>query len=108
MEGKMEHPEVDKDGNTTWQPKSEGSGWLGKAVFVAVQIIRWLGFGLLYGGVIAVIVGAITMTPETANGRGSLPLVRETPFGKEPVGPNDLPGMPPQGNGPPQDSNASE
>jgi len=107
MEGKMDHPEVDADGNTTWQPKSEGSGWLGKAVFIVVQIIRWLGFFLLYGGVITVIVGAITMTPETANGRGSLPLARETPFGKEPVGPNDIPGMPPQGHGPPRDSGYS-
>merc|ERR1719313_3134755 len=107
MEGEMKHPELDENGNTTWQPSSESSGFLGKIVFFVVQAIRWLGFFLLYGGVIAVIVGAITMTPETANGRGSLPLVRETPFGKEPVGPNDLPGMPPQGHGPPRDSGYS-
>jgi len=106
MEGTAQQGEVDKDGNTRFKPRMEGI--TGKILFFVIQAIRWLGFLLLYGGVIAVIVGAIMMTPETANGRGSLPLVRETPFGQEPVGPNDMPGMPKQGSAPPQDSNAAE
>jgi len=60
---------------------------------------------VLYGGVIAVIVGLYTMTPETANGRGAVPLVgdgkvpgveAEVPGYegvKEPYGANDVPGV---------------
>merc|ERR1719353_484767 len=87
MEGKATHPELDEDGNVKWKPE-------GKFALIAVQIIRWLGFLLLYIGTITVMVGAYTMTPETANGRGSVPLVGQTPFGGEPVGPNDPPGVP--------------
>merc|ERR1719408_1116411 len=68
MEGKATHPELDEDGNVKWNPA-------GKFALIVVQIIRWLGFVLLYVGTICVMVGAYTMTPETANGRGSVPLV---------------------------------
>merc|ERR1719375_409029 len=85
MEGKAHQPELDEDGNVKWQPS-------GKIALIVVQIIRWIGFILLYVGTICVMVGAYTMTPETANGRGSVPLVKETPFSEEPVGPNDIPG----------------
>merc|ERR1719443_1051171 len=87
MEGKAVHPELDEDGNVKWNPS-------GKFALIIVQIIRWLGFLLLYVGTICVMVGAYTMTPETANGRGSVPLADQTPFAGEPVGPNDLPGVP--------------
>merc|ERR1719301_162815 len=87
MEGKAVHPELDEDGNVKWRPE-------GKIALIVVQIIRWLGFILLYVGTICVMVGAYTMTPETANGRGSVPLADQTPFAGEPVGPNDLPGVP--------------
>merc|ERR1719160_2124680 len=87
MEGKATHPDLDDDGNVKWEPS-------GKIALIAVQIIRWLGFILLYGGAITVMVGAYTMTPETANGRGSVPLVSQTPFTGEPYGVNDLPGVP--------------
>merc|ERR1719498_2203107 len=87
MEGKATHPELDQDGNVKFKPE-------GKIALVVVEIIRWLGFVLLYGGVITVMVGVWTMTPETANGRGAVPLVSETPFGDEPLGPNDIPGVP--------------
>merc|ERR1719160_877658 len=78
----------------------------------AALALKWFTFVFLYGGVIAVIVGVYTMTPETANGRGSLPLAGDgkipgtdvgvgvpgTDVGykgvDEPVGPDDLPGMP--------------
>merc|ERR1719498_561987 len=87
MEGKATHPELDDDGNVKWNPS-------GKFALIVVQIIRWLAFILLYAGTITVMVGAFTMTPETANGRGSVPLVGQTPFAGEPYGANDLPGVP--------------
>merc|ERR1719171_3244324 len=87
MEGKAVNPELDEDGNVKWRPD-------GKIALIVVQVIRWLGFILLYVGTITVMVGAYTMTPETANGRGSVPLVGQTPFASEPMGVNDLPGVP--------------
>merc|ERR1719159_1340527 len=87
MEGKAHHPELDEDGNVKWNPS-------GKIALIVVQIIRWIGFILLYVGTICVMVGAMTMTPENANGRGSVPFVSETPFAKEPYGPNDAYGVP--------------
>jgi len=93
MEGaynKDHQPALDKDGNV--DPSQFNKG--GKIGLVVVQIIRWIGFILLYVGTITVMVGAYTMTPETANGRGSVPLVGETPFAGEPYGVNDLPGVP--------------
>jgi len=92
--------QVDEDGNIKWEPEN-------KILFYCVQTIRWLGFLLLYGGVITVITGLYTMTPETANGRGSVPLVGDGKIPgvgvqvpgmgdgiKEPYGANDLPGVP--------------
>merc|ERR1719321_1879134 len=87
MEGKAHHPELDEDGNVKWNPS-------GKIALIVVQVIRWLGFLLLYIGTICVMVGAYTMTPETANGRGAVPLVGDTPFAEEPYGMNDVPGVP--------------
>merc|ERR1719498_108173 len=96
--------QVDEDGNIKWDPEN-------KILFYCVVAIRWLGFILLYGGIITVITGLYTMTPETANGRGSVPLVGD---GKvpgvdakvpgydgigEPVGVNDIPGVSPQQKG---------
>merc|ERR1719160_1068456 len=80
-----EPAKTDEDGNIKWEPEN-------KCLFYCVVAIRVLGFLLLYGGIITVIVGVYTMTPETANGRGAMPLVDETPFGSEPYGPNDIPG----------------
>jgi len=79
--------QVDEDGNIKWEPEN-------KILFYCVVAIRILGFLLLYAGIITVIVGVYTMTPQTANGRGALPLVEETPFGEEPYGVNDVPGTP--------------
>merc|ERR1719392_478697 len=87
MEGKATHPEVDEHGNVKFKPE-------GKIALVCVEVIRWLAFILLYVGTICVMVGAYTMTPETANGRGSVPLVSQTPFAGEPYGANDIPGVP--------------
>jgi len=79
--------QVDEDGNIKWEPDNP-------ILFYCVVAIRILGFCLLYGGIITVIVGVYTMTPETANGRGAVPLVGDTPFGSEPYGVNDVPGTP--------------
>jgi len=79
--------QVDEDGNIKWAPENP-------ILLYCVIAIRILGFLLLYGGIITVIVGVYTMTKETANGRGAVPLVDETPFGSEPYGVNDVPGTP--------------
>merc|ERR1719185_55210 len=91
--------EVDEDGNIKWEPTN-------KILFYAVVVIRALGFILLYGGIITVITGLYTMTPETANGRGAVPLVGDGKVPgvgasvpgyegvKEPYGVNDVPGTP--------------
>jgi hypothetical protein len=79
--------QVDEDGNIKWEPENP-------ILYYCIIVIRVLGFCLLYGGIITVIVGVYTMTPETANGRGAVPLVGDTPFGSEPYGVNDIPGTP--------------
>jgi len=91
--------QVDEDGNIKWEPEN-------KILFYVVVTIRWLGFILLFGGIITVITGLYTMTPETANGRGAVPLVGDgkvpgTDTGvpgyggiEEPKGVNDIPGTP--------------
>merc|ERR1719379_3279222 len=90
---------VDEDGNIKWEPEN-------RILFFCVQIIRWLGFILLYGGIITVITAVYMMTPETANGRGAVPIIGDGKvpgagadipgYGgiEEPVGPNDFPGVP--------------
>jgi len=78
---------VDEDGNIKWAPENP-------ILFYCVVAIRIIGFILLYVGIVTVIVGVYTMTPETANGRGAMPLVEETPFADEPYGVNDIPGTP--------------
>jgi len=88
---------VDEDGNIKWEPEN-------KILFYAVVVIRALGFILLYVGVIVVITGIYTMTPENANGRGAVPIVGDGKVGdaqvpgyegiKEPYGVNDIPGTP--------------
>merc|ERR1719217_808082 len=91
--------QVDEDGNIKWEPEN-------KILFYVVVAIRWLGFIFLYAGIITLITGLYTMTPETANGRGAVPLVGDGKVGgtsvpvpgyegvKEPYGVNDVPGTP--------------
>merc|ERR1719171_464917 len=78
MEGKMTHPETDEDGNVKWNPS-------GKIALIIVQVIRWIGFLLLYVGVVTVMIGISTMTPETANGRGAVPLVGDGNVGGQQI-----------------------
>jgi hypothetical protein len=63
-------------------------------VSIAMTTIRYVSMLLLYGGIITVIVGLFVMTPETANGRGSVPVVTDavnaTPVGKPPPTPDQV------------------
>merc|ERR1719162_2412964 len=89
--------QCDDDGHPTWTPAHP----IG---FYCVSAIRWLAFFFMYGGVVAVIIGVYTMTPETANGRGAVPLVGDGKLAgtkvpgydgiEEPYGANDIPGTP--------------
>merc|ERR1719203_1872917 len=83
----MDKVETDEDGNVV----NKFSNYY---VGIAVTVIRYLSMLLLYGGIVMVIVGLFVMTPETANGRGSVPVVSDavnsTPVGDAPPGPNDV------------------
>merc|ERR1740130_351459 len=81
----MDDVEQDEDGNVVNKHSS---------IYVhgAVTFVRYLSILLLYGGMTMVVVGLFVMTPENANGRGSVPLVSDavnaTPIGEAPPGPN--------------------
>jgi len=83
----MDKVETDEDGNVV-------NKFSNKYVGIAVTVIRYLSMLLLYGGMTMVIVGLFVMTPETANGRGSVPLVSDavnaTPVGNPPPGPQTV------------------
>lgn len=76
----MGEAHVDEDGNVV-------NEFTNKYIAIAMQAVRYFAMILLYGGIAIVIVGLFTMTPETANGRGSVPVVSETPVGNPPPGP---------------------
>jgi len=82
--GMLMKVEVDADGNVT-------NEFSNKFVGIAMTVIRYLTMLLLYGGIVTVITGLFSMTPETANGRGSVPIVSDainaTPIGHSPPGP---------------------
>merc|ERR1719183_584334 len=96
FQGATAEIQTDKDGTVTWKPTNTWANYI-------MQALKWVTFIFLYGGIIAVIVGVYTMTPQTANGRGSIPLAGDGKIPlvdakvpgydgvKEPVGPNDLP-----------------
>jgi hypothetical protein len=82
----MGEVKVDEDGNII----NSFSNWYAG---VAFTVARYLTMLMLYGGMTAVVVGLCLLTPETANGRGSIPYVTDT-VNKTPVGdPPALPGM---------------
>ena len=56
--------EVDSDGN----PVAKGSGWGAKALVA----FRYLAFLCLYGGAVGVMYALFDITPQNANGQGSL------------------------------------
>merc|ERR1719389_1055744 len=59
---------LDEDGTPIWEPSMQILKWVALG-------LKWITFLFLYGGMITVVVGVYTMTPETANGRGSVPLI---------------------------------
>merc|ERR1719506_935617 len=73
--------ETDEDGNVKNVFENKIGVW-------TVTIIKYIGLLLLYGGVVTVIVSIFLITPETANGRGSVPLVGDA-VGGPPPGVND-------------------
>jgi len=87
---------TDEDGNVV----SEFSNQYAAA---AMQFLRYATMLLLYGGIVLVIVGLFTMTPENANGKGSIPVVSDavnaTPMGGKPPSVGDISvGKPPSSN----------
>merc|ERR1719163_1079074 len=80
----MDKVETDEDGNVV----NKFSNYY---VGIAVTAIRYLSMLLLYGGIVMVVSGLFSMTPENANGRGSVPLVSDavnaTPMGDAPPSP---------------------
>merc|ERR1719498_1199510 len=75
---------TDEDGNVINEFKTP-------AVATAFIVLRYMALILLYGGITLVVYGIFTMTPETANGRGSLGVITDiinaTPFGHRPPSP---------------------
>merc|ERR1719486_662871 len=92
-----EKVKTDADGNATWHPTNIYL-WYG------VQVVRWFAVLALWGGAITVIISVFTITPETANGRGAIPLVTDgtvpvvgDQLAGPPPGAQNLPGMEPGG-----------
>jgi len=83
----MDEVQTDEDGNVVNKFSNQYIG-------IAVSVVRYLTMALLYGGIICVIYGLFVMTPETANGRGSIPVVTDavnsTPVGGAPPGPGQV------------------
>merc|ERR1719298_250323 len=84
-----EKVKTDKDGNVEWKP---------------TNIYLWFAVLALWGGAITVIISVFTITPETANGRGAIPLVTDgtvpvvgDQLAGPPPGAQNLPGMEPGG-----------
>jgi len=86
----MDKVETDEDGNVMNKFSNQYIG-------MAVTAIRYLSMVLLYGGMTMVIVGLFVMTPENANGRGSVVLqspvmydADASPHGNAPPSPADV------------------
>merc|ERR1719321_2269733 len=81
------------DGSTTTKKEENVSNQYGAYV---VTFIRYVALLSLLGGVATVITGVILMTPETANGRGSIPVISDgtlpVDLAPPPPGVNDIPG----------------
>jgi len=83
----MDDVELDPDGNIV-------NKFSNKFVGIFMTTLRYSCMVLLYGGISLVVIGLFTMTPETANGRGSVPVVspvvNATPMGDAPPGPGNV------------------
>jgi hypothetical protein len=62
----------------------------------AVTFVRYTALVALIGGIATVITGVFLMTPETANGRGAIPVIADgtlpVDLAPQPPGVNDIPG----------------
>lgn len=79
----MDDVKTDEDGNVINKFTSPIVGF-------GMNFIRYMTMILLYGGILTVIYGLFVMTPETANGRGAIPIVGDTPLGDAPPGPGRM------------------
>merc|ERR1719506_2280031 len=83
----MDKVEQDEDGNVV-------NKFSNQYVAAAMTFVRYFTMILLYGGITLVIYGLFVMTPETANGKGSIPLISDvinaTPMGGPPPGAGDM------------------
>jgi len=61
----MDNVDTDDDGNIV-------NKFSNRYMAIAMTCLRYLTMFLLYGGILMVILGIFTMTPETADGRGSI------------------------------------
>merc|ERR1719181_2742886 len=81
------------DGSTTTKKEENVSNQYGAYV---VTFIRYAALLALMGGTATVITGVILMTPETANGRGAIPVIADgtlpVDLAPPPPGVNDIPG----------------
>jgi len=81
------------DGSTTTKSDDNVSNKYGAYV---VTFVRYAALLMLLGGIATVSTGVFMMTPETANGRGAIPLITDgtlpVDLAPEPVGISDLPG----------------
>lgn len=66
----MDKVETDDDGNIV-------NKFSNTYLAIVMTGLRYLTMFLLYGGILLVIVGIFEMTPETANGRGSVPVLTD-------------------------------
>jgi hypothetical protein len=63
----MDDVETDDDGNVV-------NKFANRHAAIAMVTLRYFAMILLYGGIVGVVCGLFLMTPETASGRGSIPL----------------------------------
>jgi len=88
--GLVTEVKTDEDGNVVTEFSNQYAA-------LAMQFLRYTTMLLLYGGIVIVIVGLFSMTPENANGKGSIPVVSDavnaTPMGGRPPSAGDAPRM---------------
>merc|ERR1719498_1895292 len=85
----MDDVQTDEDGNVI-------NKFSNKYAAAAITFVRYACMLLLYGGITLVIVGLFQMTPENANGKGSIPVISDiinaTPLGGPPPSLGNVPG----------------
>merc|ERR1719408_531321 len=91
--GKAYHTDT-LDGEKRADKTTEDLGCCGLKIpfsAVAVTVVRYLALLSLLGGLTAVVTGVFLMTPQNANGRGSIPVVGD--YVTAPASPTDIAGV---------------